>query len=103
MGIGFVWDLGHIDKIDFDLVGFRAEVGVLSSCALLVVAVADSPACCASLTPSRISATDAPGAAVVTSVSVGRILPSVESSFNLEISSSVTRRSFSRRTSRPRL
>lgn len=63
----------------------------------------EARACSTFLTPARISAVDAPWGAVVTSVSVGRIFSSLGSSFSLVISSSVTRRSFSSRTSRPRL
>lgn len=109
--MGSVLARPNIDKRDFDRVGTaagRVLCGVLCWFSLSTsVGPADSTGAARASstfrTPSRISSDVAPGGAVVVKVSVGRIRPSEVSWLSLAISSSVTRRSFSKRTSRPRL
>lgn len=114
LGVGAVdalWlDRFQMDIIDLDRAGLGAGQFWASSCSpaslgpLMAVAAADSRDCSASRIPSRISAVEAPCGAVVVRVSVARIRSSEAAcSLSFSISASVTRRSFSRRTSRPRL
>ena len=110
---GFGCGRPNIDNRDLERVGFADVFGFGASFSFSFFGIlsagveAVSGAVCraswACLIPSRISAVDAPCGAVVVRVWVARICPSGESSFIFPISSSVTRRSFSRRTSRPRL
>lgn len=106
---GCLDDRPNIERRDFDRVGtgpgrtFSTSPVPLCGDETAVTSTGSARAASTFLTPSRISSDDAPCGAVVVRVSVARILPSGLSSLSLLISSSVTKRSFSKRTSRPRL